>query len=314
LIIALDASGSLRESGFEVLRNFAVNLTGTYRSMYAGTERTRVGVILFGNGVLASDGTTSAATNLISLTSDLTKVKDALKAAKWQRGYTNMAQAFLLADTMLQQGGRASAQSAVLVLSDGKYSFAFETEQAVNKLKAKGTMVYMAPVANRRGSWQHKLKLWASQPWQTNYQYLPGLQAINSSMGQYSGTLIAKFCPKAISPTLQAMRRDQRGYVRIREKAWPACLMGRGIRGFGWIQGGNRRCARIVRRFVPAWNGMMVIRRRWRHRGLRYCIGQDTPVTSDLWQKLVQDPGEYKCDKGQYYAPAWDFFALKPVR
>jgi len=311
LIIALDASGSLRESGFEVLRNFAVNLTGTYRSSYASTERVRVGVILFGNGVLASDGTTSSATNLIGLTSDLAKVKAALTAAKWQRGYTNMAQAFTLADTMLQQGGRASAQSAVLVLSDGKYSFAFETEQAVNKLKAKGTMVYMAPVADRRGSWQHKLKLWASQPWQTNYQYLPGLQALNSSMGQYSATLIAKFCPKAISPKLQAMRNDQRGYIKIREKMYPLCLQ-KGIRGLGWRRGGLRRCARLVRRYTK-FNGMMVLRPRWKRHGKRYCMAVAAEITPELWGKLLLDPSEYKCSKRSIPIPQWDIYALKPV-
>merc|ERR1719401_1210552 len=148
LIIALDASGSLKESGFEILRDFAANLTGKYMAEYFGAQTVQLGAILFGNGARLPDGTIAPATNLVGLTSDLALVKEKLEAATWQKGFTNMAQAFVLADTMFQQGGRPDAQSSILVLSDGKYSFAFETEQAANKLKEKNTMIYMAPVNN----------------------------------------------------------------------------------------------------------------------------------------------------------------------
>merc|ERR1719401_2506172 len=38
LIIALDASGSLKEKGFEILRDFSGNLTGKYKSKYLGQD------------------------------------------------------------------------------------------------------------------------------------------------------------------------------------------------------------------------------------------------------------------------------------
>jgi hypothetical protein len=125
LILAVDGSGSLKEPGFEVVRDFAANLTGRYKGEMYGKDMMQVGVALFGNGVVEADGSVAKAINVIGLTSDIEAVKDAILGTQWQRGFTNMAQAFTLAGTMLQQGGRGEAQSAVLVLTDGKYSMAF---------------------------------------------------------------------------------------------------------------------------------------------------------------------------------------------
>ena len=78
-------------------------------------------------------------------------VKSKVEGTQWQRGLTNMAQAFNLAGIMLSRGGRRDAQSAVLVLSDGKYSLAFSTAQQVQKLKDTNTKVFMA---NPAGQWK----------------------------------------------------------------------------------------------------------------------------------------------------------------
>merc|ERR1719356_1237916 len=63
LVLTVDGSGSLRESGFEIVRDFAANVTTRYQSKY------------FGNGELTAqpDGTTTIAEALYiqGLTSDL---------------------------------------------------------------------------------------------------------------------------------------------------------------------------------------------------------------------------------------------------
>eukprot|EP00418_Pyrodinium_bahamense_P089268 CAMPEP_0179043630 /NCGR_PEP_ID=MMETSP0796-20121207/17263_1 /TAXON_ID=73915 /ORGANISM="Pyrodinium bahamense, Strain pbaha01" /LENGTH=47 /DNA_ID= /DNA_START= /DNA_END= /DNA_ORIENTATION= len=46
-----------------------------------------------------------------------------------------MAQALTAADTLLTQGGREDAQSAILVLSDGKYSMKYQTAEKAQELK-----------------------------------------------------------------------------------------------------------------------------------------------------------------------------------
>merc|ERR1719310_2728565 len=144
-----------------------------YIDMYYGKEMMKVGIVQFGNGQLEAqpDGTTTAASAIYvqGLTSDMPLLRTKIEELQWQRGFTNMAQAFQTADTMLGQTGRAAAQSAVLVITDGKYSMAFQTAEKSRELKDKNIMVYMAVINDARDSSLEMLKEWASQPWETNY-------------------------------------------------------------------------------------------------------------------------------------------------
>merc|ERR1719361_1716284 len=95
LVIALDASGSLREKGYDVVRSLAVNLTKKYKAKYFGAPAIKMGVALFGNGKLielndGSGGTTiQPAINLRGLTFDLPAVTKKLAETTWQRVFTN---------------------------------------------------------------------------------------------------------------------------------------------------------------------------------------------------------------------------------
>merc|ERR1719195_2451282 len=98
LVIALDASGSLKETGYDIVRGFAVNLTKRYKAKYFGAPAIKMGVSLFGNGKLIelNDGTGGTtikpAINLQPLTFDLPEVTKKVAETTWQRGFTNMAQ------------------------------------------------------------------------------------------------------------------------------------------------------------------------------------------------------------------------------
>jgi len=225
LVIALDGSGSLKEKGFKILQTFAANLTLRYEPKYWGTEATKIGVSLFGNGHLLTleDGTTTIqpAVDLQGLTYDFAEVRTKIEKAKWQRGFTNMAQGLTTADTILAQGGRADAQSAVLVISDGKYSFKYQTAEKVQELKDKNIMIFMAPVSDGGGGELEELKKWASQPWHTNYERIPGLAALRYNMDIYSQKLLEKFCPDSISPSLRRAEDKLRQYILAREDGWP---------------------------------------------------------------------------------------------
>jgi len=72
LVIALDASGSLKEKGCDIVKRFAVNLTQKYVPKYFGNPAVKIGVALFGNGNLmdlndGSGGTTIQAIFKVSL-------------------------------------------------------------------------------------------------------------------------------------------------------------------------------------------------------------------------------------------------------
>ena len=56
-----------------------------------------------------------------------------------------------MADTMISQGGRPDAQSAVLVLSDGKYSFKHQSAGKARELKDNYVQVFMAIVTDFEG-------------------------------------------------------------------------------------------------------------------------------------------------------------------
>jgi len=225
LVIALDASGSLRETGYDVVRAFAVNLTKRYRAKYFGGAAVKIGVSLFGNGHLiqmkdGSGTTIQPAINLQGLTFDLDAVRAKISETKWQRGFTNMAQAFATADTILSQGGRPEAQSAVMVISDGKFSFKYQTAEKAQELKDKNVMIFMAPITDSREKYLTTLKKWASQPWETNYERIPGLVALEHNSGIFAQKLIAKFCPDSMSPSLRRAKDDMRQYILIHEDGW----------------------------------------------------------------------------------------------
>jgi hypothetical protein len=226
LILALDASGSLKQKGYDVVKQFAANLTRRYKPKYFGAEAVKVGVALFGNGHLIQlkrGGTTiEPAINLHGLTFDFESVRTKIAESKWQRGFTNMAQAFTTADTILSQGGRSDAQSAVMVISDGKFSFKYQTAEKAQELKDKNIQIYMSPIADTEESNLKFLKKWASQPWQTNYERIPGLDALKQNNAMFIQKLLVKFCPDSMSPTVRRANDNMRQYILVHEGGWPS--------------------------------------------------------------------------------------------
>jgi len=236
LVMLVDSSGSLSQDGFGTLRSFATALSGRYATRYLGQSAVRLGIGLFGNGRLASmpDGTTtiSPAIAVQGLTDDMVLVRKKIAAMQWQGGFTNLAQALSLADTMLVEDGRQSAQSAIVVLSDGRFSFKYQAAEKVQELKDKNIEIFMAPVAEFGGSQELRdLRRWASFPWQTSFQQIPGLEVLKHNQEVFAQKLVTKFCPDSFSPALQRSKDNQKQYMRIRRGGWP-----------------NEKCAKRLRR------------------------------------------------------------------
>merc|ERR1740130_2267853 len=91
-------------------------------------------------------GDVSPAINQQPLTDDMELVKAAIENLPYKKGFTNMAQAFALAEVMYTANGRKGAQSAILVISDGKPSFAFQTAELVRQLDDKGVQRFFMVV------------------------------------------------------------------------------------------------------------------------------------------------------------------------
>merc|ERR1719182_1229889 len=119
----------------------------------------------------------------------------------FQKGFTNMAQAFILAEKYFLLDGRKTAQSAVMTLTDGKPSFLFQTNEKVLQLKDKHTKLFFAPVTEFKGKELKLMKKWASQPWATNLVHVPGLEPLKADEAVFAQTMLVKFCPQSLSPS-----------------------------------------------------------------------------------------------------------------
>merc|ERR1719316_1719662 len=220
LVMAIDSSGSLRESGFTIVKGFAAKLIENYKGEYFGFEDMRVGVVQFGNGKIQADGTVSNALLKQELTSTMADVKTAVAGLEYTKGFTNMAQAFDMAEKMFLLGGRKEAQSAVMTITDGKPSFLFQTYQKVMELKDKHVKLFFAPITNFRGDEMKLMKKWASSPWPTHLVHIPGLLPLQADEKLFAQKILVKFCPEAMSPSAMMVEEKEQGYLLVRERGY----------------------------------------------------------------------------------------------
>jgi len=311
LIIMVDGSGSLKKSGFDVVKNFVVNLTQKYEPEYYGRKAMKLGVALFGNGhlITAPDGSTTVqpATNVQGLTSDFDEIRTKIASLTWQRGFTNMAQGFTLADTMLSQGGRPAAQSAVLVISDGKYSFKFQTAEKAQELKDKNVQIFMAPITEFKGEELKDLKSWASSPWETNYERIPGLAPLKFNSEIFVQKLIAKFCPDSFSPSMRQAEENQKQYMMVHEGGWPdeTCGKRQLSRASGLDADGCAAEARKLSKLAFGWGSSSSTR------GMCFII--DFAVDEAVWDKAKADRSDVKCPSGNWEdSGLFDTYLINP--
>lgn len=216
LVLAIDSSGSLGNSGHHVIRKFASKLIERFSGMHFGDDAMKVGVVQFGNGAVEANDTISRALNIQPLTSDMDAVGAAIAGLTWQKGFTNMAQALTLADTMITQGGRFTAQSAVMMITDAKPSFIAQTERKVQALKEKNIKLFIAPILKYKGNSLRMMRQFASAPWETHLVRIPGLGALTADVDVYVEKCVATFCPKAMSPSMLAETEEQQRFLLVR--------------------------------------------------------------------------------------------------
>jgi uncharacterized protein YegL len=292
LVIALDGSGSMKEEGFDAVKDFALNLTNKYQSTYYGVEDMRIGLVLFGNGEYFDNGTVAAAIEVVSITSDLTSVRTAIEGLQWQRGFTNMMEALQVADNMFADG-RDDAQSAVMMISDGKWTNAYRTTMKATAMKDKGVQIFMAPIAESTSDNLKVLRGWASSPWETNYERIPGLDALVNNEAEFSQKLLVKFCPRAFSPSAKLEEEQQQGYLKIHEEGYPSDSCG------AWRYMGKVETAEACMEVVKE-AGILAFSFEDRGRGNGICYSEAIDVTDELWSDALNDRVNLQCPGGAW--------------
>jgi len=303
LVIAIDGSGSVREDGFNILKSYAVALIAKYEATYFGASAMKVGVVEFGNGIIMEDGVTvSPAMNVQPLTTDMSTVKTAVEGMVQKKGFTNMAQAFALAETMYTSTGRKGAQSAILVITDGKPSFQFQTNELVEQLDDKGVSRFFVVVGESEKDLD-LMKKWASVPWETNLLHVPGLAVVEADEGLWAQKALTLFCPAAMSPSLLTVKETSGGFMHVKDGGYCG--------GRGSLLSTEANDAEACANLAAGAGAQSFLLGIWFRRG--YCYAGEMQVDTTQYEAWSGGRSDPACPDGWTNSMIFDFYAMQPL-
>lgn len=220
--IAIDSSGSVTDKGFDVLKTYVLQLIERFRGSMYGHEAMKVAIIQYGNGKLIKNvqaekhGVPLVVTDaklVVPLTSPGKDVVEKIKALKWQKGFTNMAQAVLKTKDALSMSLRDSSQRIAIFVTDGRPTFRSNTRDAMKALKAQGVEVVVMHVkSNPTPQDVELLKSYASRPAAWNYMHVPGKKVLQADYHKFVTELLVQVCNKAESPEENRKEELLKGY------------------------------------------------------------------------------------------------------
>eukprot|EP00747_Dinoflagellata_sp_TGD_P133949 gnl/TRDRNA2_/TRDRNA2_175267_c2_seq51.p1 gnl/TRDRNA2_/TRDRNA2_175267_c2~~gnl/TRDRNA2_/TRDRNA2_175267_c2_seq51.p1 ORF type:complete len:736 (-),score=192.93 gnl/TRDRNA2_/TRDRNA2_175267_c2_seq51:198-2357(-) len=220
LVMAIDCSGSLTEKGFGILKNYGKAIITRMQSKAYGHDAVHVAVIQFGNGEVDDKTKVVADAIVVSgLTADHAAAKANLDGMVWKKGFTNMAQAFLKANQVITRSPRKTAAGTVLLVTDGKPSFSFQTDKAVKETKGRARVVIVQVKQFAAQETVEKMKTYASKPWQTNYVLIPGKAKLKAALGEYADKTVVSSCPRSESPSAVNAKAQLDGFKMIYESS-----------------------------------------------------------------------------------------------
>jgi hypothetical protein len=313
LVIAIDGSGSIREKGFDILKKFVETLLLRYQTEYWGAEAVKLGIVLFGNGVIMPDGkSVSPAILSHELTFDMAAIEEAVKNLPFKKGFTNMAQAFSTAENAFTLGSRRGSQSAVMVVTDGKPSFNFMTNEMVEQLDDKAIQRYFLLVNEEdlSASSNKLMKSWASQPWETNLVHVPGgLTLLDADTDLWADKALVKFCPASYSPSDAEWEEASYGYMHVKDGAW--CGEKEEANLLSSESGDAEQCAALV----AGAGGQSFILGVSFKRGS--CYKGTMEVDLNQWNEWHEKEARVKpsCNVGEGWKSSmlFDFYAMEPI-
>merc|ERR1719386_70119 len=219
-----------------------------------------------------------------------------------KKGFTNMAQAFALAETMYTAAGRKGSQSALLVISDGKPSFQFQTNELVQQLDDKGVQRFFVVVSDNEKS-VDLMKNYASAPWETNLLHVPGLSPLEADQGVWSQKALTLFCPMAMSPSLLTTKEESGGFMHVKDGGY--C----GARGslLSTEADTAEKCAYLAQG-AGVQSFLLGI---WFRRG--YCYAGEMQVNSEQYSTWSGGRASPACPDGWTNSMIFDFYAMEPM-
>lgn len=191
VILAIDGSASLSETGFKALRNFAAGLVQRYKAPH------NVGVLQFGNGDLSADGVTiSAALKISDFGKDVFTTAAAVNGLKHLSGLPNIPQALELADSMFSNS-RAGVEKTLLVITNSNALYRHKAFEQAAKLRGKGIRIFVVAASDSllANDFQ-KLKEMASRPIEANFFHIDALTGPKADPMSHLPTVLGHTCRK----------------------------------------------------------------------------------------------------------------------
>mmetsp|Transcript_31594 Transcript_31594/g.69191 ORF Transcript_31594/g.69191 Transcript_31594/m.69191 type:complete len:962 (-) Transcript_31594:43-2928(-) len=195
VVFVIDSSGSWTEKGYNVVKKFI----GEYVSNYKlGKHNVKMGIVEFSKEAHIVQG----------MTFDMKEIEKAIaEKLIFRRGLTDLAKGLLTAEKVLLDG-RKDSQSEVIVITDGKPSFKFQTGNAAKKLRRSGTRLVFMPVRTYGSS--PFLLDWASHPGNENvFRVKAGLAELAEKSQFWQAKLLVSTCPKVYSPLLASLAGEK---------------------------------------------------------------------------------------------------------
>lgn len=212
LVIAIDSSGSITQTGFDIMKTYAAKVVRRMKSEAYGHEALRVAVVQFGNGKLGDNNIVSDAIVASPMDAEMEATASAIEGLKFQKGFTNMAQAVIKARTLLQSSARSGSQSAVLLITDGRPTFKLQATKAVKALREQARLMIVQVQSNRKQDVADMLMGFASAPMEANYMWIHGKSDLQAGSDNHVTQTIASLCAVAESPSARAAADKARGF------------------------------------------------------------------------------------------------------
>merc|ERR1719389_1007786 len=180
LMVLMDGSGSVGSKGFSQEKEFAEAFINRFE---IGPDKTEMGIISFSYYITIGSQITDDAGALVSV----------VENTEWEAYNTNTAAALGTALEVLAASGRETAQSVVVVITDGMPNDSEATAMMAEKVKEKARLIFVAVGKNLD---MDALYSWASFP--PEYNILSAKKFKKLAKNLAKGEYLADICPNLI--------------------------------------------------------------------------------------------------------------------
>lgn len=213
-----------------------------------------------------------------------------------------MAQAFALAEKMYTAAGRRGAQSALLVITDGKPSFAFQTSELVQQLDDRGVQRFFVVVSESQED-LNQIKQWASDPWETSLIHVPGTEILQADASVFAEKALTTFCPLSFSSVQLEVEEQSKGFMHVKDGGYcgeRGALLSKDVDN-------DVACA-----FLAQGAGAEAfLLGTWFRKG--YCYASSMTVNAGQYSAWEEGRVAPACPSGWINSRIFDFYAIEPV-